>query len=154
MLLTKFSIRYFDRIHPFFPVLDEDSIRGSFGKDDTTLSPTLICELLAISLPLWNKSDKLRSHPRPDLFYAWNLAVAALQEDFLAPSIMTVQCAILDLIGRPSIVTVDNIVNEGRSVALAHTFGLNRNPASWRCPQREKTLRVRAWWGVLINNRW
>lgn len=113
-----------------------------------------MCVIHALSLHLWNRSSKLSAHPRPDLNYAWSLAVNALQEDFLAPSISTVQSATLDSIGRPTIAMVGNITNEGRTIALAHAFGLNRNPEPWKCSKREKTLRIRAWWGGLINNRW
>lgn len=145
---------YFEHIHLYFPVLDELMVRGVYDQEGGSLPPALTCELFANALPLWTRSSKLRSHPRPDLSYAWSLAVNAIQEEFLAPSILTVQCALIDLIGRPMLGLVGNIVNEGRTVALALTFGLNRNPASWKCPEKEKSLRVRAWWGVLVNNRW
>lgn len=45
-------------------------------------------------------------------------------------------------------------VNCGRTVALAHSLGLNRDPSSWRISNEEKRMWVQIWWGVLIYDRW
>lgn len=47
-----------------------------------------------------------------------------------------------------------NALNIGRAVALSRSLGLNRNPLKWNLDQRQKNLRTRAWWGLLINDWW
>lgn len=146
--------RYFEHIHPYFPVVDEDAVLDLLRGAGNKVSPVLLCDLYASALPLWSRSNRLKHHPRPDIPYFWNLAVAALQDDFMAPSISTIQCSAVDMIGRPVYSIMWNIVNEGRTVALAHSFGLNRDPRAWKSSDHEKSLRIRAWWAVLVNAFW
>jgi len=96
----------------------------------------------------------LKHHPRPDPQYAWNLAVAGLQEEFLAPRIETIEAALVDLNGRPISSVTGNVITSSRTVALAHILGLNHDPTTWNISQEEKDRRVRLWWGVLIHDRW
>ena len=59
-----------------------------------------------------------------------------------------------DLSGRPTTSMTYNAVNIGRNVALSKSLGLNQDPRKWSLDQRQKDLRVRAWWGVLIHDWW
>ncbi|GAB7340263.1 hypothetical protein MBLNU457_6726t2 [Dothideomycetes sp. NU457] len=146
---------FFEHIHPYFPILDEQTFHALRKRTDEPLSPALLCEIFAIALPLWDRSDVLKSHPRPSVAYLWNMAVAALQEDFMAPSIATVYAALIDLCGRPIQSVMGNILTAGRTVALAYSLGLNRDPTSWSSSSpEEKSLRMRLWWGVLIHDYW
>ncbi|KAI5247738.1 hypothetical protein E4T43_01854 [Aureobasidium subglaciale] len=141
---------YFEYAHPCFPILDELAIRKHGAAN---VSSTLWSYIITNALSSWDRSPKLKHHPRPDPIYACNVAVAALQEDFNESSVSTILCSVLDMIGRPVNSIVGNIINEGRTIALAHTFGMNRNPTNWGCSDHEKRLRIRTWWAVLISNR-
>ncbi|KAJ9396058.1 transcriptional regulator family: Fungal Specific TF [Paecilomyces variotii] len=145
---------YFDNIHPAFPILDEKTVREAYSKDG--LPYTLICEIYAVSLLLWNTSPIISEtrRPSPDIKYMWNLAVNAMNEDFLAPNFSTILACILDLLGRPITSITYNAVNIGRVVSLSLSLGLNRDPADWNLDHRQKSLRVRTWWGVLIHDTW
>lgn len=145
---------YFTRIHPWFPVLDEDAMISVNSNDHKDIPLALWCSVYAHALRFWNMSPKLRRHPCPDIVYTWDLAVEALHEEFLAPSIGTVLCATIDMIGRPSLYAIGNIVNEGRTVSLAHVLGLNHNSAAWKCADGIKQSRIKAWWGVFVNSQW
>lgn len=145
---------YFEHIHPCFPILDEYTFHELHERCDERLSPALLCIMYALTLPLWYRSEVLNQHWRPDIQHAWNQAVAALQEDFMAPSMATVYAALLDLVGRPIKSINGNILTVGRTVALAHSLGLNRDPSSWKATVNEKHLRIRVWWGVLIHDHW
>ncbi|THZ43822.1 hypothetical protein D6C90_04937 [Aureobasidium pullulans] len=141
---------YFEYAHPCFPILDEFAIRKHGAAN---VSSALWSYIITNAFSSWYQSPKLRKHPRPDPIYACNVAVAALQEDFNESSVSTILCSVLDMIGRPINSIVGNIINEGRTIALAHTFGMNRNPTHWGCSDHEKRLRTRTWWAVLITNR-
>lgn len=86
--------------------------------------------------------------------FIWNQAVAAIQEDFQGSTISTVHASLLDLIGRPVLSITGNIVTLGRTVTLAHSLGLHRDPTDWNATEHEKNVRIRLWWGVLIHDYW
>ena len=75
-------------------------------------------------------------------------------EDFLSPSMATVNAAVLDQIGRPSVSIMGNVTLCGRTISLAQTFGLHRDPTNWNITETEKLNRIRSWWGVLITDYW
>jgi hypothetical protein len=146
--------RYFTVIHPCLPIVDRETFWDLWNKDPNRISPTLICDMYALALPYWAASETLKWRPRPDSAFAWNQAVAALQKDFTNPSITTVHAALLDLSGRPALEMRDNLLNVGRTVSLAHSLGLHRNPTQWRIQEAEKSLRIKLWWAVLIHDYW
>jgi hypothetical protein len=113
-----------------------------------------MCEIYAISVLYWNSSDLLRNHPQPDMKYIWNLAVVALNEEFLGPGLFTIYSALIDLTGRPSFWLTGNVINSARTVALAHAFGLNHDPRNWKMAKANQDVRIRLWWGIVIHDRW
>ncbi|KNG81204.1 hypothetical protein ANOM_010168 [Aspergillus nomiae NRRL 13137] len=144
---------YFEEIHPAFPLLDEQLFMELYKAGDK-LSPVLVCYFFSVSLVLWHHSPMLRQFPKPDVYFIWNLAVEALQQDFLAPALSTMYSVLLDMGGRPIYSMLVNTINNGRAVTLAQTLGLNRDPTNWRRPKSEKSLRIRLWWAVVIHDRW
>ncbi|KAK6077427.1 fungal specific transcription factor domain-containing protein [Seiridium cupressi] len=145
---------YFNVIHSPFPILDEMAVMKAYHQG--ALPHTLVCEIYAVSLVFWELSDKIISsyRPLPDVRYLWNLTVSALHVDFLSPSLSTVLACILDLLGRPITSITYNAVNVGSAVALAQSLGLNRDSSDWNLDRRQKSLRVRTWWGLLIHDYW
>ncbi|KAH8768509.1 fungal-specific transcription factor domain-containing protein [Hyaloscypha finlandica] len=145
---------YFDIFHPSFPILDEKTVVEAYRHG--SLPHSLVCEIYACSLISWNTSTKieLTSRPRPDIRYIWEQTVSALNDEFTGPGFSTVLACILDLSGRPTTSMTYNAVNIGRVVALSKSLGLNQDPRKWSLDQRQKDLRVRAWWGVLIHDWW
>lgn len=153
-LKTEVIKLYFHHLHPCFPILDEEAFCDLWTREPGRISSTLVCDIYCITLLFWNESDVLSSHPRPDLSFAWNQAVTALQDDFMAPTVSTIESALLDMNGRPVMQVTGNIVNAGRTVTLAYSLGLHRDPTAWKATAREKNLRIRLWWGVLIQDSW
>ncbi|KAL4993309.1 fungal-specific transcription factor domain-containing protein [Aspergillus recurvatus] len=145
---------YFNSIHPPFPILDEKTVLEAYQQDG--LPYALACEIYACSLLLWKSSSKIAAsnRPVPDIRYMWNLTVSAMNDDFLSPNFSTIMACILDLLGRPITTITYNAVNVGRVVALSQSLGLNRNPATWGLDPRQKSLRIRTWWGILIHDQW
>ncbi|KAF2819533.1 hypothetical protein CC86DRAFT_362382 [Ophiobolus disseminans] len=145
---------YFTHVHYHFPILDDETCQllrsGQFAK----VPNNLMCVIYALGSPLWSRSDTLKLHPRPDSYYLWNKAISAILEDFLSPGMSTIQAAVLDQIGRPSVSIVGNITLCGRTVSLAQTFGLHRDPSKWNITENEKSVRIRAWWCCLVTDHW
>jgi hypothetical protein len=145
---------YFNHVHYHFPILDDETCdllrSGQFSK----VPNNLMCVIYALGSPMWSRSDTLKMHPRPDSYYVWNKAISATLEDFLSPGMPTIQAAVLDQIGRPSVSIVGNITLNGRTISLAQTFGLHRDPSRWSITDNEKSIRMRIWWCCLITDRW
>jgi len=141
-------------VHYHFPILDDEICEllrtGQFSK----VPNNAMCVIYALGSPMWSRSDTLKMHPRPDCYYLWNKAISAVLEDFLSPGMSTIQAALLDQIGRPSVSIVGNITLCGRTVSLAQTFGLHRDPSKWNITDNEKSVRIRAWWCCLIADHW
>jgi hypothetical protein len=146
--------RYFAHVHPCLPVVDEATFWDLWHKDRNRISPTLICNMYAIGLPYWTASTALSRNHRPDSAFAWNQAADALRDDFSAPSITTVHSTLLSLSGRPCLEMRGNLLNLGRTVSLAQSLGLHRDPTHWQILDAEKSLRIKLWWAVLIHDYW
>ncbi|OJJ51266.1 hypothetical protein ASPZODRAFT_138373 [Penicilliopsis zonata CBS 506.65] len=146
---------FLDRFNIAFPILDGEAFWESFISEDPTDPPaSLLCQVYSMSLVYWKHTPKLACHPKPDVRYAINQTVAALHEDFSAPGLSTISCALIDLTGRPIFSMTGNAISCGRTVSLAHCLGLNRDPSNWKLSRLEKNLRIRLWWGVVIHDRW
>lgn len=145
---------YLNNIHFNFPVLDHETYTSLRNGHFERIPNNLMCVIYAIGSPMWSKSETLKMHPRPDTHYVWNKGISATLEDFLSPGIATVQGAILDQVGRPSVSIVGNITLCGKTISLAQTFGLHRNPSKWNITDSEKAVRIRLWWCCLITDHW
>jgi hypothetical protein len=58
------------------------------------------------------------------------------------------------MLGRPIYHMTGNIINAGRTVNLAHSHGLHRDPSAWRAGDSEKSLRARVWWALVVHDHW
>lgn len=151
---TDYEHRYFENLHSCFPVVDKQTFLDLWYRGPERISSTLVCDIYASALLFWHKSDILKRHARPDQEFAWNQAVRALQDDFMAPSISTVHSALLDMVGRPILQISENIVNARRTVTLAHSLGLHRDQRGWKVTDHDKHIRIHLWWGCLILDHW
>ncbi|KAH7350296.1 fungal-specific transcription factor domain-containing protein [Pyrenochaeta sp. MPI-SDFR-AT-0127] len=145
---------YFNHIHYHFPILDDETCETLRSGQFSKISNNLMCIIYAIGSPHWPRSETLKMHPRPDTYYVWNKGISATLEDFLSPGMPTIQAAVLDQVGRPSVSIIGNITLCGRTLSLAQTFGLHRDPSKWNITENEKSVRMRIWWCVLITDHW
>ncbi|KAF2703162.1 C6 transcription factor-like protein [Pleomassaria siparia CBS 279.74] len=145
---------FFNHAHHHFPVLDDETCSTLRNGPTDNMPKNVVCVVYAIGSPHWTRSDTLKMHAKPDAHYVWNKAISAVLEDFLSPSMATIAAAVLDQVGRPSVSIVGNMTLCGRTVSLAQTFGLHRDPSKWDITHDEKMVRIRLWWGVLITDHW
>lgn len=149
-----FAARFLGKINSSFPIFDEIAFVEFYKSGNERLPSPLLCQVYATALVYWNQYHVLAPHPKPDIRYAVNLAVAALHEDFSAPGLSTLGTALIDLTGRSVFSMTGNAINSGRTVSLSHCLGLNRDPRNWKLSVAEKNHRIRLWWGVAIHDRW
>ncbi|KAL4865299.1 hypothetical protein BDV12DRAFT_174822 [Aspergillus spectabilis] len=146
---------WFSYANPCFPLFDEPSFRSSYSSHKEKISPALLGTLYANSLVYWRNSAKLAAGRIPDIRYIWNQANEALHSEmFLSPGIPTIMAILLNVWGRPSTSMFGNGGLVGMAVALSNALGLNRDPSAWSISAPEKSLRIRLWWLVVIQDRW
>ncbi|KAK7550533.1 hypothetical protein IWX50DRAFT_240817 [Phyllosticta citricarpa] len=135
----------FEHVHPCFPIVDEEA----FCSRPSRIPCSLYCQIYAIYLTFWNRSKILKHHPCLNSQYFWVSAIAALQEDFLAPHLATLYPALIDLSGRPLGAIQGNVVNSVRTVALARSMELNGNPHICRVSPSNIRQRIHLFWAML-----
>lgn len=149
------NTRYFERINPCMPLLDELSFRRQFHEDKDRISPALLACLYAHTLVYWYTSPRLSQHRCPDSRYIWNLANEAVYSELhLSPGMSIIKAILLNIGGRPTTSLIGNGVLLGSAVSMAHSLGLNHDPSTWTIPQSEKNLRMKIWWSLAILDTW
>lgn len=123
--------------------------------DTKRISPAVMACLYAHSIIYWKNDKQLSRIPHPDGRFIWNLALEALYSELhLFPGMSSIIAIILNVGGRPTTTMIGNGLLLGTAVSLANCLGLNRNPTAWGIPEREKALRMKIWWCLLIHDRW
>ena len=147
--------RFFAKINISFPIFDESLFRRLLMTQKETISPSLLAHLYGNTLIYWDASPRLRNVPCPDHYSIWIQAENALAEELkCTPGISTIITIILNLSGRPSTHMLGNGGLLGMAIALANTFGLNRDPSGWNLSPTEKKFRIRIWRVLLVYDRW
>ncbi|KAK6375678.1 hypothetical protein LTS17_007500 [Exophiala oligosperma] len=151
--VDKLLANYFENVHPCYPITDEECVMSKL-KDKTVMHATFYVNLIAYALFYWDLSPSLAAYARPDQDVAWQTSVAANIADMQKGDLATILSLCLDLAGRPSRCLLHNVTNVARAVALSHAVGLNHDCGEWKLADTEKRLRWKAWWGVVIQDRW
>jgi hypothetical protein len=142
------------QVHPYFPIVDLSVFENLEHMQNDEFPSTLLCYIYMMSAHLWSITPGLAHIPSPDLIQAINLAMAALQADFMAPTVHTIAAAVLDLLARPVKSVTTNILTIGKLVALAHSHGLHRDPTRWSKSPEPTSMRKCLWWAVVIHDQW
>lgn len=151
--LDKLLANYYEHFHPCYPISEEDCMMSKI-KDRGQLPQTFFINLIAYALFYWDASPALAAYARPDQDFAWQTAVAANIADMQKGDLATIISICIDISGRPSRCLVKNVADVARAVALSHAVGLNHDCSEWKLGDMEKRLRWRAWWAVVIQDRW
>ena len=84
---------------------------------------------------------------------AWADHLHALKMQFDFVSTLTLQVALTDLCGRPSINMSGNFKTMCQAYALAHMLGLHIDCSTWKFSKHERDLRIRIWWALYIHDK-
>ncbi|KAM0712838.1 hypothetical protein Q7P35_000287 [Cladosporium inversicolor] len=141
-------------VHPYLPIVDLSMFENLEHMQDDEFPSTLLCYVYMVSAHLWSSSPGLTHISSPDSVRATNLAIAALQADFMAPTVHTIAAAVLDLLARPVKSVTTNILTIGKLVALAQSHGLHRDPTRWSKSPEPISVRKCLCWAVVIQDQW
>ena len=151
--LDKLVSAFYENVHPAFPITEEHCVVIRL-KDRSQLPQTFLINMVAYSLFYWDLSPSLATYARPNQDFAWQVAVSANTTDIQKSDLANILSVLMNIAGRPSTCLVNNTTNVARTVALAHAVGLNHDCSEWKMLEQERRVRWKAWWGVVMHDRW
>ncbi|PWY92712.1 hypothetical protein BO70DRAFT_392100 [Aspergillus heteromorphus CBS 117.55] len=141
--------KFFENVHPTFPVLMEDSFRQSY-RARTGISPLLLSAVYVLALKFVDVGPISQSVRRPDANRLESTALKLLIESLPAPSMSTVQAGLL-LMQRSNLATA---ALNAQLVTAGFELGLHQDCSHWRMETWEKGLRKRLAWALYMQDKW
>lgn len=143
---------FYDRLHPCYPITDENFVISRMR--ESYLPEGFFVGMLTYAAFYWDTLLELPAETKPDHFSACQAAFSLNTADIQKTDLWTILALCYNLAGRPSKCLVGNVTNVARIVGLSHAIGLNHDCKHWDISEIEKRIRWKAWWAVLIQDRW
>ncbi|PYI33655.1 hypothetical protein BP00DRAFT_423817 [Aspergillus indologenus CBS 114.80] len=141
--------KYFEHVHPTFPVLLEDSFRQSY-RARSGLSPLLLSAVYVLALKFVDVGPASQTIRRPDAGRLESTALRLLVESLPYASISTIQAGLL-LMQRSNLATA---ALTAQLVTAGFELGLHQDCSNWRMDTWEKGLRKRLAWALYMQDKW
>ncbi|RAL12329.1 putative C6 transcription factor (OTam) [Aspergillus homomorphus CBS 101889] len=141
--------KFFEHIHPTFPVLLEDSFRQSY-RARSGLTPLLLSAVYALALKFVDVGPASQTMRRPDAGRLESTALRLLVESLPYASIPTIQAGLL-LMQRSNLATA---ALTAQLVTAGFELGLHQDCSNWRMDTWEKGLRKRLAWALYMQDKW
>ncbi|KAB8077560.1 fungal-specific transcription factor domain-containing protein [Aspergillus leporis] len=141
--------KFFEHIHPTFPILMEDSFRQSY-RARQGLSPLLLSAVYVLALKFVDVGPASQSVRRPDAGRLESTALKLLTDSLPYASISTIQAGVL-LMEKSTIAT--HALN-AQLVTAGFELGLHQDCSGWRMETWEKGLRKRLAWALYMQDKW
>lgn len=141
--------KFFDHVHPSFPILMEDAFRQSY-RERRQLSPLLLAAVYVLTLKFVDVGVSSQSARRPDAARLESTAGKLLLESLPSPSISTIQAGLL-LTQKSTLATASL---NGQLVTAGFELGLHQDCSNWRMKTWEKGLRKRLAWALYQQDKW
>ena len=151
--LDKLVSAFYENVHPAFPITEEHCVVSRM-KERSQLPQTFMVNLVAHAAFYWDLSPALANHARPDQDFAWQVAVQSNISDLQKGDLASIVATTINIAGRPSKCLVNNTTSVARIVALSNAIGLNHDCSEWKMQDQERRVRWKAWWGVIMHDRW
>lgn len=139
-----------------FPILSK-----SEPPDPESAPIHLLAAIYSIALPFATYDDRLCidfAYKAPSTRKLFNLAWKSLNRSLHAPTVTTVQSALILLLRPPANELVLDSAFKwallGTLVSTAQTIGLHLDVSNWRLPKHELLLRKRLSWAVFAFDKW
>ncbi|PYH70495.1 putative C6 transcription factor (OTam) [Aspergillus vadensis CBS 113365] len=141
--------KFFEHVHPSFPILMEDSFRQSY-RARTGLTPLLLSAVYVLALKFVDVGSASQSVRRPDAGRLESTALKLLTESLPYASMSTVQAGLL-LMQRSNLATA---ALNAQLVTAGFELGLHQDCSNWRMETWEKGLRKRLAWALYMQDKW
>ncbi|GFG13441.1 transcriptional activator protein DAL81 [Aspergillus lentulus] len=141
--------KYFESIHPVFPILMEDAFRQSY-RTRQGLSPLLLSAVYVCALKFVDIGPASQSVRRPDAGRLESTALKLLIESLPHATISTIQAGLL-LMEKSTIAT--HALN-AQLVTAGFELGLHQDCSGWNMETWEKGLRKRLAWALYMQDKW
>ncbi|KAL4810187.1 fungal-specific transcription factor domain-containing protein [Aspergillus unguis] len=141
--------KFFEHIHPTFPILMEDVFRQSY-KTRNGISPLLLSAVYVLALKFVDISPASQSARRPDAARLESTALKLLTESLPYASMSTIQAGLL-LMQKSTLATAPL---NAQLVTAGFELGLHQDCSDWRMETWEKGLRKRLAWALYIQDKW
>lgn len=151
--LDKVVGNFYENVHPAFPFTDEHCIVSRL-KTRHQIPQNFLVNLVSHALFYWDLSPALANYARPDQDFAWQAGTSCINSESSKNNLANILAMTMNLIGRPSTNLINNAMNVAKTVALAHAIGLNHDCSEWKILDQERRVRWKAWWGVVVHDRW
>lgn len=151
--LDKVVSNFFENVHPAFPFTEEHCVVSRL-KTRHQIPQNFLVNLVAHALFYWDLSPALANYARPDQDFAWQVATSTNNTEASKNNLANILASTINVAGRPSTNLINNSTNVARTVALAHAIGLNHDCSEWKMMEQERRVRWKAWWGVVVHDRW
>lgn len=151
--LDKVVSNFFENVHPAFPFTEEHCVVSRL-KTRHQIPQNFLVNLISNALYYWDLSPALANYARPDQDFAWQVATSINNSEASKNNLANILAATMNVAGRPSTNLINNSTSVARIVALAHAIGLNHDCSEWKMMDQERRVRWKAWWGVVVHDRW
>ncbi|KAJ5153403.1 uncharacterized protein N7482_009881 [Penicillium canariense] len=141
--------KFFEHVHPSFPILMEDAFRQSY-RERRQLSPLLLAAVYVLTLKFVDVGVASQTVRRPDASRLESTALSLLVESLPFPSISTMQAGLL-LTQKSTLATASL---NGQLVTAGFELGLHQDCSNWRMKTWEKGLRKRLAWALYMQDKW
>ncbi|KAJ6157483.1 hypothetical protein N7470_005075 [Penicillium chermesinum] len=128
--------KFFEHVHPSFPILMEDAFRQSY-RERRQLSPLLLAAVYVLTLKFVDVGTSSQTARRPDAARLESTALKLLLESLPFPK-STLATASLN----------------GQLVTAGFELGLHQDCSNWRMKDWEKGLRKRLAWALYQQDKW
>ncbi|KAL4918820.1 fungal-specific transcription factor domain-containing protein [Aspergillus aurantiobrunneus] len=141
--------KFFECIHPTFPILMEDVFRQSY-KTRNGISPLLLSAVYVLALKFVDIGPASQSARRPDAARLEAIALKLLTESLPYASMSTIQAGLL-LMQKSTLATAPL---NAQLVTAGFELGLHQDCSDWRMETWEKGLRKRLAWALYMQDKW
>lgn len=141
--------KFFQRVHPTFPVLMEDAFRHAY-RTRRGLSPLLLTSVYVLALKFLDIGPGSQTARRPDASRLESTALKLLTESLPRANITTIQAGLL-LMQKSSLNT--SALN-AQLVNAGFELGLHQDCSNWKMETWEKGLRKRLAWALYMQDKW
>jgi hypothetical protein len=139
--------KFFDHVHPSFPILIEEAFRQSY-RERRGLSPLLLAAVYVLTLKFVDVGAS--SQRKPDAARLEATALKLLMDSLPSPSHSTIQAGLL-LTQKSTLATASL---NGQLVTAGFELGLHQDCTNWRMKTWEKGLRKRLAWALYMQDKW